>query len=170
MMNNTSPTKGYTAQEIADAVPTLKPSTVYRILKESPQFVQTENSIHPKRYYFDATRIPRDKQVANSMQIRPEYRADDRSIHDTLKGLLDNLREEKGPLYKEVANIAQAANVSINFQTGKAPLTPTEWERAKYSIDVLEQFAATLYQRMYAIKTDERYGTPEWWAMFTKES
>lgn len=173
MMNNTSPTKGYTAREIADAVPTLREPSVYRILRENPQFVQTENSIHPKRYYFDPLKARVVTDAKSKLHIRPELEVTDRNKVDVIQSLLNVLKSEDGKdsnLRKEVVRVALAVDNALNFQQNKSPLEPAKWETAKHSIDNLEVFAATLYQRIQSIKSDERYGTPEWWAMFTKES
>ena len=170
MMQNSNPSKGYTAREIADAVPSLKESSVYRIIRANPQFVQTTNSIHPKRYYFDPMRV---KVVANKaggkLQIRPELEVTPKPVLDFLQGLIANTKGEDSPLYKEVKRIGTAANNAMLFQTNQEPLEPALWASAKNSIDVLESFAATLYQRIYELKSDDRYDSPEWWAIFSKE-
>ena len=169
MMNNTSPTKGFTAGEIADAVPDLKERTVYRIVSSNPQFVQTQNSIHPKRYYFDPLKVKVVREATGPLQIRPELAVSDKPLMLTLQGLLDGTKGEDNQLRREIVTIAKAANNALAFQVNKEALNPSLWEAAKYSVENLEQFAAALYQRMYAIRNDERYNSPEWWAMFTKE-
>ena len=167
MLHGTSPTKGYTAAEISEAVPTLKERSVYRILQSNPQFVQTTNSIHPKRYYFDPLKVALPTK-ANSLTIRPEYRAEHGTPVKFIEGLVRNLKGEDSPIYKEVKNIGFAANNAIMFSKNMEALQPGKWEAAKYSIDNLEQFAAILYQRCYELKNDPRYNSPEWWSIFTE--
>lgn len=170
MMHHSTPTKGFTAKEIAEAVPSLRESSVYRILKEQPQFVQTENSLHPKRYYFDPLKVKTVREAKSKLHIRPELEVQPRPVLEVIENLIKNTKSDPStPLYNEIRRVALAANNAIEFQANVKPLEPALWENAKNSLDILESFAATLYQRIYELKSDERYNSPEWWALFTKE-
>lgn len=175
MMNNSNPMKGYTAAEIAASVPTLKESSVYRVLRSNPQFVQTDNSIHPKRYWFDPlkVKIVRDQQYGK-LHIRPELAVTDRELVDWFGSLVANLKPaDEDPyasrVYASIKVIGTALNNADFFQRNVEPLQPALWDKAKQHIDSLEVFAATLYQRIYELKNDPRYDSPEWWSM-VKES
>ena len=171
MMNNSNPTKGFSAAEIAEAVPTLKERSVYRILKDNPQFVQTSNSVFPVRYYFDPLLVPQVKAKQDSWQIRPEFKVEPINPLIFLKGLIGNTKvnEDSHKLYEQIRPVGKAANNAVAFQKNQEPLQPALWDAAKFSLDQLEVFSATLYQRIQQIKTDPRYDTPEWWAIFEPE-
>lgn len=172
MMNNSSPTRGFTGTEISEAVPHLKRSSVYRILKDNPQFVQTKNSIHPVRYYFDPLLVPQAKAKQDSWQIRPEFKVEPVSALKFLKNLIATTKADENyisKVYEQVRPVGKAANNAVAFQKNQDPLQPALWDAAKFSLDQLELFSATLYQRIQQIKTDPRYDTPEWWAIFEPE-
>lgn len=171
MMNNSNPMHGYSGAEIAEAVPHLKRSTVYRILNDCPQFVRTKNSIHPIKYYFDPMKVERVVKTQNRFEIRPEIRPSEKPVLEWMRALIDTTKpvENETKLYNEIKKLGIAANNAIDFQQNKAPLQPAKWEAAKFSIDQIEQFAAGLYCRMQELKSDERYDSPEWWAIFNPE-
>lgn len=172
MMNNSNPTKGYSAAEIAEAVPSLKERSVYRILKDNPQFVQTSNSVFPTRYYFDPLKVPQVRAKPDSWQIRPEFKVEPISAFKFLKNLIASTKADENyvsKIYEQVRPVGKAANNAIAFQRNSEALQPALWDAAKFSLDQLEVFSATLYQRIRQIKDDPRYDTPEWWAIFEPE-
>lgn len=170
MMNNSSPLKGYTAKEISEAVPSLKERTVYRLLSTHPQFNQTENSIHPIRWWFDPLQVKIvSETIDNSMAIRPEFKVTASTHTNWIGRLLRATVGDENALAEQAKLLGKAANNAVLFQQNKADLSPEAWANAKQALDQLERFTATLYQRIQSMKNDERFDTPEWWAIFDPE-